>query len=62
MLFRSIADRKDKTLLFEVGTRWSPSRIWSLDVDVVSETIESSEPTNDLAENRLDLRLSGTFF
>ena len=57
-----IADRKDKTLLFEVGTRWSPSRIWSLDVDVVSETIESSESANDLAENRLDLTLSGTFF
>ncbi len=57
-----IADRTDKTLFFKIGTRWSPSRTWSLDVDVVSETIESSEPANDLAENRLDLRLSGIFF
>lgn len=56
------ADTINRTLAFQLGTRWSPSRTWSLAVTAVSETIEGSEPDSDLAENSLKLALSGQFF
>ena len=56
------ADAVNRTLAFQVGTRWSISRIWSLDTAAVSEIVEGSDPANDLAEKSLRLTLSGQFF
>jgi hypothetical protein len=57
-----ITDRSDSTLIFSVETRWSLSKSWKLNIAVANETIDSSEPSRNLAENKLDLTLSGTFF
>jgi hypothetical protein len=57
-----ITDRSDSTQILSVETRWSLSKSWKLNIAAVSETIDSSEPSRNLAENKLDLSLSGTLF
>jgi hypothetical protein len=58
----SSGDTKNRTVAYQLGTRWSISRVVSLETAAVAETIKSTNPINDLTENSLILTLSGELF
>jgi hypothetical protein len=58
----AVEGTRSRTILFQLGSKWSISRTWSLEVAVATETIKSSDPLNDLAENSLRLNLGGQLF
>jgi hypothetical protein len=56
-----IANRTDETLLVRLETRWILANSWSVELNAHTEDRTSSQVTYDLYENRLELRISGTF-
>lgn len=52
---------RNRTILFQLGTKWSFSKTWSLEAFAVTETMRSSDPLNDLTENSLRVNLGGQF-
>jgi hypothetical protein len=56
-----IANRTDETVLLRVETRWVLANSWSIELNAHTEDRKSSQVSYDLYENRLELRISGTF-
>jgi hypothetical protein len=56
-----IANRSDETLLMRLETRWAFANSWSIELSAQTEDRTSSQVSYDLYENRLELRISGTF-
>jgi hypothetical protein len=56
-----IANRSDETMLLRLETRWALGNSWSVDLNAHTEDRTSSQVSYDLYENRLEMRISGTF-
>jgi hypothetical protein len=56
-----IANRSDETVLLRLETRWILANSWSVELNAHTEDRTSSQISYDLYENRLELRISGTF-
>jgi hypothetical protein len=56
-----IANRTDETVLLRLETRWILANSWSVELNAHTEDRTSSQISYDLYENRLELRISGTF-
>jgi hypothetical protein len=54
-------EREDKTLIFEVNTRWTPLEEWLLELRGVVERRNSTDSFRDLEERRLELNLVTTY-
>ena len=58
----TVEDTIDRTVLFQLGCKWSFSKTWVLEVAAVTETIDSSDPLNSLAENSLRMNIGGQVY
>jgi len=58
----TVADRTDEAVVFQVATKWSPERDWSVQFNIRKEKRDSSQAAFDLVENRLELIFRGLFF
>jgi len=58
---REVADREDETVSVRVDARWTPSSTWRMELGIVAEDRESTDPNNELTEKRVELRASTLF-
>ena len=56
-----VPDREDQTLIGRVNASWVPYPTWLMELVFVVENRESTEPTEELAEKRIELRASSVF-
>lgn len=58
---REIADREDETVSVRVDARWTPTSTWLMELGIVAEDRDSTDPNNKLTEKRVELRASTLF-
>lgn len=58
---REVPDREDQTLIARVDARWTPYTTWLMEFGVVVEKQESTDPAEELTENRVEIRASSLF-
>jgi len=56
-----VPDREDQTFIGRVNARWTPYPTWLMEFAFVMENRESTEPSEELVENRIELRASSVF-
>jgi hypothetical protein len=54
-------ERIDELFLIIIGTEWTPTRAWLFELDAIFENNDSTDPTSELDENRVELTISSTW-
>ncbi|MBN2720876.1 MAG: hypothetical protein JXR72_07230 [Proteobacteria bacterium] len=58
---RTVADREDETIIARIDARWTPYTTWLMEMGFVAEKQESTDPSEELTERRIEVRASSIF-